>query len=401
MSQVRKIFLLRALTLISTLAISVNAVSEQWYFEPDFRARFGYDDNVRFTSRFVDSAFSTYLAANARFGVRTEVSEADFGIKLDTVAYDGHQDLDTSNQFFDMNLAYKAGLHTFRLGGKYYNDSTRTSELLTSGFVATNIPRTYRYLRPSWEWQATERASIGLGYSYSDSEYEDNERFGLIDYRYDVADFSTTYDYSERTKLQFSLNRSMYEAKDVFSEYNSYWFQVGAIHQFDETWTGVFLIGPRYTEFDFRGPGGRKESSDDTNYMLELRLSKAYETMNIGAVLRSYESPSSTGRLLRTNAAELDVNGKYSERVGYSLNTGFYRNTSTGGVDDDSQNRDYFYFEPKVSWRATRWWTISGSYRYRTQEYTSGNTGRATSNAVFLNINYIWPRESISSWSQL
>jgi len=144
----------------------------------------------------------------------------------------------------------------------------------------------------------------------------------------------------------------MYKAKDVFSEYNSYWLQLGVDHQFTETLNLYLSIGPRYTEFDFRGPFGLDASTNDSTFMMEFRLRKVYETWNMGATLRSFENPSSSGRLLRTRAAEFNLDGKLSVRTSYGLGTGFYRNTSTGGLDDDSQNRDYFYFKPRLSWKA-------------------------------------------------
>jgi len=387
--------------LIFALLASASAQAEKWYFEPSFDARLGYDDNVRFTSDFEDSAFSAYLKADARFGVRTEVSDAKFGIQLDTRKYQGESDLDVSNQFYNMDLAYKAGLNTFRLRGDYNNDSTRTSELLTTGFLSQTIPRTYRLLNPSWERVLTERASMQLGYTYSDASYDDDGETGLVDYSYETASLVGNYEWSERTQLQASLNFSMYDAKDVFSEYKSYWLQFGAIHRFSETLKGTLMIGPRYTRFDFRGPGGIDLNADDDTYLAELRLHKSYETWNVEGVLRSFESPSSSGRLLRTKAAELNIDGRLSARTGYSFKTGFYRNSTSAGLNDPSQDRDYFFLEPRLSWRATRWWRVTGSYRYRSQDYTAGTAARATSNSVFLTINYIWPRESLSRWMAL
>ncbi len=402
LSQPRKLGKLPVpVVLLVVLVVSRGVVAEQWYFEPDFQARLGYDDNVRFTNIFEEGAFSTYLAANARFGVRTEVSDAKFGIKLDTIKYDGVQDLNTSNQFFDMDLAHKAGLHTFRLEGDYFNDSTRNSELLTTGFVATNIPRQYRRLSPSWNWTVSERAAMGLSYTYSDSNYDDNLRFGLIDYSYETASLSSTYRYSERALLQASINTSMYEARDVFSEYNSYWLQLGGVYQFSETLTGSFMIGPRHTTFDFRGPLGLNVSTSDNTYLADVKLSKQFETMSIDVGGQSFENPSSSGRLLRTQSAYVNLRGQYSERMNYSLNARFNRNSSSGGIDDESQDRDFFNLEPRLSWRATPWWTVTGSYRYRTKERTASDRGRATSNAFFLTINYVWPRESVNRWSEL
>jgi hypothetical protein len=378
-----------------------QALAENWYFEPSVNLRLGYDDNVRFSVNGAEEAFSATVDADASFGFRTEVSNVKFGIRLNSRRYEGLSDLNTDDQFFSLDAAVRTSdLNKFRLEADYSLDSTRTSEVLTTGWVDTSIPRNNISLRPSWERTLTERLNVTLGYRYTNTTYDEGVINRLIDYRYDVVDLGLAYQYSERTSLQGVLAFSMYDAQEIFSRYKSVWAQVGVNHQFSETLSGSFMIGPRYTEFDFT-LAGSKQSSSDSGYMAELRLTRRFETFSLGGVLRSFENPSSSGRLLRTQEAELNLQGDYSSRIHYSLQTGIYRNSSTGGLDDASQDRDYFKIEPRIRWRATRWWSVTGSYRYRWQEDTAQNNGAAVSNAVFIGIRYVWPNESVSRWMDL
>ena len=105
--------------------------------------------------------------------------------------------------------------------------------------------------------------------------------------------------------------------------------------------------------------------------------------------------------MLSRNSVSLGFNHKFTERLNFALDTVYTRNETAGGVKNSGDTRTYYSIEPKLSWRASRWWTISGSYRYRAQEYTETDGGVADSNAVYLNVEYVWPRPSYAQWMKL
>ena len=149
--------------------------------------------------------------------------------------YESESDLNTDDQFFNMDAAYRAELNLFRLEADYNRDSTRTSELETTGFVSESIRRNALILRPSYQRTLNERTSLQLGYSYTDVDYEEKgNRQGFIDYRYDVADFGVVYNLSERSNFQALLGVAKYDADNITSESTSYWFQLGLTYQFTE-----------------------------------------------------------------------------------------------------------------------------------------------------------------------
>ncbi len=397
--------LLRIIKWLPPLAMTIicanNAHAEKWYFEPTINLRLGYDDNVRFTTQFEESAFSSFLNADTRFGFRTEVSDVKFGVALDARRYEGQSDLNTDDQSISMDAAYRAELNKFQLETDFKRDSTRTSELLTTGFVSETFRRNALSLHPSWQRTLNERTSLQLGYSYSDIDYDDKAiRRGFVDYRYDVADLGVVYNLSEKTNFQASLGMAKYEADNIFSESTSYWIQLGLIYQFTERLSGTALIGPRHTDFDFQDRFGQKESSSDDGFIMDLSIAKKYETYTIEGGLSSSQTPSGSGTLLRTYNAKLKLHGALSERLNYSVGANFNRNESTSGFRNN-QDRDYVVFEPRISWRATRWWKLTGSYRYRWQDRSGSDSETAVSNAIFINLHYVWPRESLSRWMEL
>jgi hypothetical protein len=63
------------------------------------------------------------------------------------------------------------------------------------------------------------------------------------------------------------------------------------------------------------------------------------------------------------------------------------------------QDRKFVSIEPALEYELTRWWGLSVSYRYRWQSYEDEQND-AVSNAVFLNLTYVWPTEPVPSWEQ-
>ncbi len=382
------------------------ATAEKWYWEPVFSMRTGYDDNIRLDTSNEDSAFNTHLAADARFGFRTEVSDVKFQTALKTHQYAGLDDLDYNEALFGVDASLRRNLDTFGLDASVLRDSTRTSELSSSGSVRTSIPRVKVYIGPSWSRQLTEKTQLQLGYSFSDVSYDNksgsqfSSGTNFSDYRYDTANIGLVHKLSEKTDLQTTLLGSYYKADDIYSKSENFGFQVGLSRRFTETLSASVALGLTHTTSFFEESGQRDEESDVTP-LVAISFNKDWERSSLNGSISTSESPSSEGRMLRRNTVELKYKRKFTERVNFSLNNVYYSNETAGGRTISSDERTYFSIEPKLSWRASRWWTITGSYRYRSQEYTESSNGVADSNAVYLNVRYVWPRPSYSRWMEL
>lgn len=379
-----------------SLLVATQAMAEKWYVEPSASVRFGYEDNVRLVTSNEDSAFSTYLNVQAPFGFRTEVSDVNLSAQLESRRYDGLSDLNTDDQHLGLDAVFRSGLDLFSLQGSYERDSTRTSELETTGLVQSSKRRIGKNLNPSWTRALTERTSLELGYQYTDVSYQDADLTGLVDYRYDKATAGMVYKLSEKTDLHGNLSASKYDAPDADTEFKIYGLQVGVSLKVSEKLSASVSVGLTHTKSDYLGTGGGKEMSSDNAILLDLSVKKIYETMTVEGFLSTSETPSGYGRMLRRNAIGLSLHREPSPRTTFSFRGEVYENTSAGGFDVDSDDRLYYSLEPGLSWRATNWWTISSAYRYRRQDYTNSSTGAADSNAVFITASYVWPRESIS-----
>ncbi len=361
--------------------------------------RLRYDDNINFTVDNEEDDLVRYLSADAAFGFRTELSDVKFTLRFDDSNFRDHSEKDNSGQLLNLNSAYKLGRNLFRLNGAYEVDSTLTSELETTGFVQTHKRRIKQSLSPSWSYDLTERASTQLGYSYTDVTYEDAELTGLSGYRYDSLFAALSYRLTELSQVSVTAIASAYESERTDMEYDSRGLRLGLASQLSETLSTNLSVGMDRSSSRYTGAGGVKESTSNTGLTLDLSLQKRWEISSLSGTLSMSESPSGDG-VLHSTKLGIGYSRKLSPRTTLGINTSLVQNSSGGGLDDDSDDRRYVNFEPRLSWKATRWWTLSTSYRYRAQEYTASDAGIARSNAIFFNIAYVWPRESLGAWQE-
>lgn len=388
------------LAVLLPLMLPGLAAAEKYFIEPTFNLRTGYDDNINLSTNDEDDSFSAILNAKTRFGFRTERSDVGFGVRLNFARYT-ENDLDKADQYFDMDAKHRLGLNLFRLQGNYDRASTRTTELDTTGRIRKNKRVIKTGLHPSWSRTLNERTTLQLGYAYNNTDYRVNDDSGLFDYSYKVADASLTYQLSERDSVFTSVDTSKYDSSDAGTEFRSYRVRIGASHLFSETLSGSLSVGGIYTKSDFRIRNGPDGDTDDTGFLLDASLKKRFERTTADLSLGTSEVPTGNGLLMRRQDMRLNLRHDFNERTVFSLNSAVYRTEKTGGINFDKEDRVFFSLWPKVSWRATPWWTISGEYRYRYQKYDNQSNGYADSNAVFLSVNYVWPRESLSRWMDL
>ncbi len=373
-------------------------MAEKWYFEPTVSARLGYNDNTQLSTNSEIKTFTSDITADAAMGFRTEVSDVSITAKMIDRRFDDNAYLNTNNQFLRLQSAIRADLNLFGLGADYQRESTRTSEFDFSGYSNTNKIKITKSVNPYWDRTLTERTSLRIGGGYTDVTYDDAEFTGLSDYTYESAYLSLQHQLSVQTSLQAVASKSLYTSGST--EFDTTSIQLGLNHMLSETFSVNLLLGPSYTESKFVGSGGEEETSD-MGRMIDLGFNKKFELTTLSGSLSSSESAGGEGKMTRRTSLNLSLQRKLSARTTFGLSGTAQQNESGGGRTDDSNDRTYFSVEPKLSWKASPWWTITGSYRYRQSENTASDEGIAESNAAYITVRYVWPKESLGRWMDL
>ncbi len=374
----------------------------QWYDEPRVSLQLGYDDNVRFVERNEESSLTQKLSATTALGYRTEVTDVKAKVRADLKYYSQESDLDTDDQYLDLIAEHRSGLNLFGFDGKFIRDTSRTSELETTGRVRKSKRRHSTFLAPSWTRTLDERNSLQLGYTFNRVLYDDSDETGLLDYYSHSARGSLFHDLGELTRLSATFTYTHYKVQDTSSKANDYGLVFGAVHAFSETFNASVAAGGRATTSEVRSEFGNRVSDTNYGFLLNASLEKRFErTVLTGRAVRELR-PTGSGRLIDSRSVGLDLRHQLSERLTFLLDAKVFRNETNNNSfnQPDDEERTFLTINPRLRWQLTRWWGIAGSYRYRYQKYDDRNDS-AKSNAFFIDLTYQWPRESVARWSEL
>lgn len=387
----RKVLLGAGLITISALSLLVpaRAMAGKWYFDPVVSMKLGYSDNTQLSTTDKIATASSTITGNAVFGFSTETSDVSLSARMVDDRFDDHSNLNSNDQFLAFTSSFRTDRNQFGLDAGYDRVSTRTSEFDYTGYSTSEGYSITKSIRPYWSRSLTERTSLKIDGAYSKTTYEDTGSSGLSDYTNRSVNMSLQRQLTERSSLQTVVGVSQY--KSASTEYETTSLQFGLNHMFSETFSVNMLLGPSYTKSRSDSTGG--EEITNVGKLINLGFSKQFELTTLSGALSTSESAGGEGKLTKSTKLNLALQRKISDRASLSVSGSVSQNESGGGLTDSSSDRTYMSFSPALSWKATPWWTITGSYSYQRSENTSSDAGPAESNAVFVSMQYVWPQE--------
>ena len=379
------------------LAIAVRA--DQWYFEPKASLRGFYDDNVRLISVLPQSSFGAIARAEAVAGRRSEITDIGIDAAVVRRQYTAVPVLNSTDGYLKFDAKHRTERDRFGLRASFAYDSTLTSEVETTGLVQVNKRRKRMSVSPSWTRSLSERSSLDLRLSYLDVTYQDAGLTGLSNYTYGSASLQHSYNLNEITQLFWNLSYDHF-ASDRFSrQSNSFGLMAGIGHAFSETLSASLLAGVRKSDGSLEFPGLFRVSESSSGPLFKGVLTKRFEAGRLELQASRLLLPSGEGQLL--DSKQLNARLLYTLKPRWDLSLrAFALHNTAPSVLTNRQDRKYFSIEPGIEYHLTRWWTVAASYRYRWQKYAD-RPNDAASNAVFLNLSYVWPREPVARWSLL
>lgn len=382
----------------ATAFLSAVARADQWYFEPSAGLRGFYDDNVRLTTVLQQSSVGAIARTRAKAGRRSEVTDIGIDAKLVWNHYTSVPELNSTDGFLTFDAKHRTERDLFGLNASFSYQSTLTSEIETTGVVEVNKPRKTLTVSPTWTHSLSERSSLDLGLSYTDVTYENARLTGLVPYTFGTASLQHTHNLSEITQLFWNLSYDRYTADRLSTQSNSYSLMAGIGHGFSETLSASLLVGIRRSNGSFE-IGGFTINESSSGPIFKGILTKRFETGRLDVEASRVLLPSGEGLLLDSKQLEARFRYKIKPRWDLRVKAFALHNTAPGAFTN-RQDRTYFSIEPAVEYHLTRWWTVAASFRYRRQKYADNPNG-AASNAVFLDLSYVWPREPVARWSML
>lgn len=426
---------------------SGTVVAAEWSVEPSISLREEYNDNIRFTISPHPGVWQSQLSPSIRMSSKTEVLEVSGSAQISINQYSGDPLVENRNdQFFTLLTRIESERNTWAMKASYKQDSTSESETAQTGVVhQTRTQRSALNLSPSWTRALTERSALKLDYNFQDVKYD--AHINLNDYTNQQAGGTLQYQLSERDAVSLSANYSTIEYASTVNAYPDgfplfdYNFrvyrvipgitgngsdtisrksstrsvQVGLNHQFSETFGGNFSLGLRSTitttGHTCNGDFGRvslytgtfctgaslhpliafADEISGNGSFFNASLEKKFESSKVSGFASRDTNPSGNG-LVETDKFGVSLSRNLTEKLTGSFDAVAYRTQYIGVTYPGSR---YYTVEPRLNWRFTEWWTLDAGYRYA--RYEPDNVANAvTSNAVYLNLAYNWPKMAVS-----
>ena len=404
-----------SLPLILLLAVTQSTQAAQWSAEPRISVRSGYNDNIRLTTADHDSVWEADVTPAVKFGVSKEnqglFGNADVSIRR---FYGGSGDnssslLDREDYHFKVNAYQQTERNNFGADIEFTRDSTLDTELTQTGQVIPNrATRMSTILNPSWTRTINEKTRLDLEYRFNRVEYSDEiGQSNLVNYDYNTVSASLLHQFTPLTQGTISTSFSRYLPETNLNS-DTYAIQAGLTRNHTETLSTSWLAGWRETRSDtlvssFTCPFGgtyplcnfgivQPETNEDevknNGSVYAASITKTLEKGSLSASLSRIATPSGQGQLLDTIRLALTGEHRFTETLRSNLTVEYYKRdtivNSSGRPESD--NRNFFRIQPRVTWQWQREWLLSGEYQYAASENTNGDT--ATRNAVYLTLTY-------------
>lgn len=396
--------------------VTETAIAAEWAAVPNITVREEYNDNLRLTSAEHSAVWATKLEPRLRLSRRSDIWDLNATGQVRAAHYTGEDGLDTVDNYFDLGAKRRFERGSFDASTSLSNDTTLQNETLDfdTGLTVTQIDRMKRDARIAGQYMLTETNSIQGSVSYTKVEYEDGNRYGLLDYNNLVSGLSVVHQYNPQTQIFVSLNRSKVDyatSNELESTTDS--LQLGAAYDITETWKISGSIGRRRTNSSslvidrIPRPGleffypllytevVRTRDTESSGLVYEASLSREFETGNLTLSGSQSVTPSSTGT--DTESTRINLNGTHhlSDKLSAVMVVSYYLSSTVGDVTTRADNKRYL-LEPSFTWEMDRDLVLKTGYRYTRIDRAIATTGEVDSNAVYVSLGYTWPRMAVS-----
>lgn len=189
-----------------------------------------HNDNIRLTEKDKTEVRKYVASPTLMFGAATETSEIKFDSTFDFNRYD-RDEFNSDDQRASLSLQHQFETSSIALNTAYINNTTTTSELLTTGIIGVTAERATQYqVSPQWTYGVNEANLLQIQGSYIVQDYESDAYTG---YKNIGAQADWMYKINERISWITSLTYSDYQADDLVFNVppNSFFLPIGYFGQ--------------------------------------------------------------------------------------------------------------------------------------------------------------------------
>lgn len=411
--------------LLPVIALSTgNSYAFDWLFDPTFRVKERYTDNLRMQPESTGDEFITTISPGVTLGYIAENNELKTSFQWNELIYQNTSEFDFSEKIVDLNHQYTGERFATNLVGQYAEQSSINTQLDLDGVgnLQTLVPRNTYSIAPTIIYSLTEKSVIQLGYSFRQVDFTQNPQFrnnlGFSDYTDHQLSASFIHAFNERLKLSFTATYTDFSSSNTssdpitssetpieqitaFSQHSkNMLYQIGLEYAIDEKTLLSLLAGVRDTDTKTTftrsipelGPNPLQKSSQASSsfgHVFSADLTRNEEwgdfSLNAGQQL----NPSSSGS--QQESTTFSAKGRYhvNERWTTGITASYLSSDSVSTFQNSSRKftRTYTAITPNVRWRWSPQVSVELSYSYRQQDYDSLGKS-ASSNNVLLQFTF-------------
>ena len=379
--------------LFAVLTLSFFSLSNETFAETIINTSIGieqeYNDNILYTANNKTSDFITHIIPAISLNHNTELFGFSALARVDPFFYWDNSDLNTTNQNYVVDGNYRL-TERWSISGNagYLKDTTLQAQLEETGVVGIRQERERIDATAGAAYAVSERSSIGFGYDYRKLNYQ----FGVNN---DLNRFRLIYNrkLSNQVDIFSIFPEFTYGTSDQWDAYN-YTLNFRLTHEFNPTLRSSFLIGPRFTQINYKD-----ERGDQNNWggVLETWIEKKGEVTVGRVTLTNRLQTQTNGDIINVSRLLGNVDHRLTERFGIGFSGGLYYTRPIKENEPKEGDKWYYILSPSLFYRLTENYRLRLLYSFDQEIQPDLDSLRKDRQRIWLRLELYFP----DTWNTL
>jgi hypothetical protein len=374
-----------------------------WEFNPRLEAGYLYDDNYRLANPGAETSVDGPMV-DAEMELRTITQTGEFSLspRVRATYFSDAEEFDAVDYFALLNWEHRGQRVNTRLRGDFSHQDVVNSEqpdvdsggdlgepdVGDAGRVLVENRRMRYELRPSMNFDFSERRELQLEAGYTDVRFDDQVSEAQVDFNVIDAAIGLVTRLSERNSFTTRLRGAQYDIATRPDPSNGY----GAELQWDRrtsTETRSYLrIGAQQVEIDTPDAFGVLESDSQTAWVAGAGMNWLLGRNEVFLDLSRNVGASSAGTVVTRDQLRLRWTRAITPRLSFLAGL---RGTHDDDLDDSPAStfteRSYATGDVGLQWRWQEEFSLRVAYDYTWQEFR-GAAENATSSGALVSVLY-------------
>lgn len=338
----------RALRWVVVVALAApGAYAAEWSVQPSLVVGSDYDSNRNLASDPIGSE-GLSMSGKMRLEHATERMQLLLLPEVELQRFSDRRFNRSDDGGLTADARWLGELFSFDLSGLLRDQSTLSSELLSTGYFDLHTRRRDEQAGGTWAYKYAERWQLALNAGYQSQRYHGNAATPLQDNTLTTLGVTEQYTASEQWALTASVSSGRYTTEQALFDTRSDSATLGFVWASSERNKVSGEIG-----WDRRSD----RYSRSSGFVGELSVARSWETGNVSLSGGRSVTPSGFGVFSQTDQAVLTVGRRLSERLSLAGSLSWYR-TSSAFESFDFEERTYEQVSLSLTWQANEYWSI-------------------------------------------